>query len=74
MRQSLDVDAVRDLMAERGIDTASELARRAGLNPYTGMAIMAGRRNAQPSQVVALAVALGVDRSQILCDGEAGES
>lgn len=68
--QPLDIEAVQELAAERGIDSVSELARRCGLDQSYMARILRGDRPAQPSLVLKLTEVLGVDRDQLLQQAE----
>lgn len=56
----LNVEGVRALMDARGVDTVSDLARRAGIERTYLSRILDRQRPAQPSHVRALAGALKV--------------
>lgn len=51
--------------AAKGIDSVSELARRCGINRPHLSRILNGKRDAQPSHVLALAAALDCDAADI---------
>lgn len=55
---TLNLDALRDLMEARGIDSVSELARRSGVDRSLCSRILAGERRATPSQILAFTNAL----------------
>lgn len=66
--QPLSADAVRRHAAAKGIDSSSELARRAGLDRSLVSKLLHGRRRAKPSHVLALAEALEVEVSDLLAE------
>jgi len=66
--QHLDIVAVRTIAAAQGIDTASELARRAGISQPHLSRILNGKATAMPSRVIALAQALGVEPADIVLE------
>lgn len=74
MAADLNLAAVESLMAARGIDNYSELARRAGIERSYLSRVMRGLRPAQNSHVVALACALQVPPIALLGPADTDEA
>ena len=63
---TLDVDLIKDIAAERGIDSIAALADRADITRDTLYRVLGGHRKAQPSHLHKLAKALRVKPTAIV--------